>query len=271
MSTDNCFPVNPNITDPGMIPPVIEEPCKTPTSEVSYIQWWDISLWKLWQKVVVGVIILAFICLIAYMGYIWITERKKTKDNESSKKDPPKTEETKETTSGPDMSEILKAKSQLMAKKAEKESNTAAPETAPVPAPKEQIQAQIQEQERLKEQAIEAQRREAYAEAQRRHEARMRAEAQAHMHAQAQAQAQAQVQLQENDESTPIGSEDGSDRFEIINEPDPEPESKPVQRTSYPALQDESESEDERDLTHSEVHDEKNEDPVEDFLKREIY
>ena len=272
MSTDNCFPVNPNITDPGMIPQVIEEPCEAATSEVSDLQWWDISSWKLWQKVVVGVIIIGFICLIAYMAYVWITEKKKTKDNETAKKEPPKTEDAKETNSGPDMSEILKAKSQLMAKKAEKES--AKPPTSIPSPPKEQIQEQIQEQEQLKNQAIETQRREAYAEAHRRHEAKVRAEAQAHMYAQAQAQAEAQAQAQAeaqaqaDEESTPVSSDDGSDRFELITDQDSKPE--PELRVHYPVLQDESDSEDERERDRTLV-DEKNEDPVEDFLKREIY
>jgi hypothetical protein len=77
---------------------------------------------------------------------------------------------------------------------------------------------------------------------------------QAEAEAQSQSQAQAQVEVQEESDT---GS--GSDKFEVVEQ----------REKVFPSFDEESESEDEHIEESPSI--EKNEDPVDDFLKREIY
>ena len=91
---DNSFvPVIPDIKDHSIAPSAFmpepppqapsQAPPQPPVQDACVSQatsWWDWSTWPLALKIALGTLVVVVVCLMAYAGYVWFTERQKKKE-----------------------------------------------------------------------------------------------------------------------------------------------------------------------------------------------
>ena len=123
---DSFVPVIPDIKDQNLAPPLptsfIQEACPEPSTSSSWFSSWSWSSCSNVFKIAVGFMVICLLCILAYIGYLWM----KGDTKKEEKKEEPKKE--------PDMDEIMKTRNLLKKRKEDRKSGPVPNESPIVPA-----------------------------------------------------------------------------------------------------------------------------------------